>query len=225
MRIKDFPNSSKPREKFLKKGPEYLSDAELFAIILRTGTKKENVVDMSNRLIKKYGLNKLFECSLKELQKINGIGPSKAMQLLSIAEIIKRNSNSKLSGKKISSAKDVFNYFYEKLKNEKQENFFILILNSHNLVIHEELITKGILDSAILHPREVFKPAIKNSASKIVLVHNHPSGNPNPSEEDLNITEILIESGNLLGIKVLDHVIVTKNGYWSWIERNESNKY
>lgn len=220
MKIKDLPDSSKPRERFLKHGKEALSDAELMAIILRTGTIQENVVDMSNRLIKEHGLDNLFDCSLKELQEIKGIGQSKAMQILAMSELGKRYNNSKAPVKKITSAKNVFDYFYEKLKDEKQENFYILILNNANIIIKEELISKGILDSTILHPREIFKPAIKNSASKIILVHNHPSGNPNPSDEDLEITKQLIEAGKLIEIKVLDHVIIGGREFWSWVERS-----
>ena len=220
MKIRDLPDSSRPRERFLKLGPEALSDAELFAIILRTGTVKENVVDMSNRLISQYGLKNLFSCSLKELQEIKGIGPSKAMQLLAMSELGKRHSQSKTPVKKISCAKDVFNLFNERLKNEKQENFYVLILNTQNIIIKEELISKGVLDSALLHPREVFKPAIKNSAKKLILVHNHPSGNPSPSQEDLNITKKLIEIGEILDIKVLDHVIIGDGEWWSWKEKS-----
>jgi len=219
MRIKDLPNDSKPRERFVKYGAEALSDAELFAILLRTGTKNENVIEVANKLISEYGLDKLFECSLKELEKIKGIGPSKAMQILTIAEIQKRINNSKNPVKKISRAEDVFNYFYERLKDEKQENFYILILNNQNNIIKEQLISKGVLDAAILHPREVFKPAIKNSASKIILVHNHPSGNPEPSPEDLDITKQLIDAGKLIDIKILDHVIIGEGKWWSWVER------
>ena len=218
MKIKDLPDSSKPRERFLKYGKEALSDAELFAIILRTGTINENVVDMSNRLIKEYSLEKLYDCSLKELQEIKGIGPSKAMQILAMSELGKRYNNSKSPIKKITNAKDVFNYFHEKLKNEKQEHIYVLILNLQNHIIKEELISKGVLDSAIIHPREVFKPAIKHSASKIILAHNHPSGNPKPSKEDLEITKKLIEAGKLIDIKILDHVIIGNGEWWSWLE-------
>jgi DNA repair protein RadC len=218
MKIKDIPKEGRPRERFLKHGPETLSNAELFAILLRTGSKEENVVDMSNRLISEYGLDKLFECSLKELQKIKGIGPSKAMQILTIAELGKRYSQSKTPITKITQAKDVFDYFHERLKNEKQECFYVLILNNQNHIIKEELITKGVLDAAIVHPREIFRPAIKNSASKIILVHNHPSGNSNPSEEDLDITHQIIEVGKQIDIKVLDHIIIGNGSWWSWVE-------
>jgi DNA repair protein RadC len=218
MRIKDIPKEGRPRERFLKHGSEALSDAELFAILLRTGSGGENVVDMSNRLISEYGLDKLFECSLKELQQIKGIGPAKAMQILAIAEIQKRINQSKKPVKRISCAEDVFNYFHERLKDEKQEHFYVLMLDTKNNIIGEHLVSKGILDASIIHPREVFKPAIKNSASKIILVHNHPSGDPSPSEEDIGITNKIVESGKDLGIKILDSVIIGKEGWRSWRE-------
>ena len=139
----------------MKYGVETLSDAELFAIILRTGTKNENVVEVANKLITEYGLDKLFECSLKELRKIKGIGNTKAIELLTIGEIQKRINNSKNPIKKISSAKDVFDYFYEKLKDEKQENFYILILNNQNNIIKEQLISKGIIDDTDWHKKVI----------------------------------------------------------------------
>jgi len=224
MKIKDLPNSSRPRERFLKLGPEALSDAELFAILLRTGTrgkkgeKGENVIEMSDRLINEYGLDKLLDSSLIELQKINGVGPAKAMQILTIAELQKRINQAKTPTSKITCAKDVFNLFHEKLKDKKEEHFYVLMLDTKNKIIGEQLISKGILDSSIIHPREVFKPAIRNSASKIILVHNHPSGNPEPSREDLAITEKLLESGDQIDIKVLDHVIIGNGSWWSWVE-------
>ncbi|KKP30759.1 MAG: hypothetical protein UR15_C0001G0004 [Parcubacteria group bacterium GW2011_GWA2_31_28] len=220
MRIKDLPNDSKPRERFLKYGSKALSDAELLAIILRTGTKGQNVLELANYLIKRYGLDSLFDCSIDELRKIKGIGGAKAINLLSIAELAKRYSSYKFPVNKIKYAKDVFNLFHERLKNEKQENFIVLHLNKKNSVIKEEFITKGTLDSSLIDQRETFKLAIRNSASRIILVHNHPSGDPSPSPEDLEVTEKLVESGELLGISVLDHVIVGRESYWSWKESN-----
>ena len=221
MKIKDLPESTRPRERFLERGAEALSDSELFAIFLRTGCKGENVIDVSNRLISEYGLNKLFECSLNELQKIKGIGPSKAMQVLAMKEILKRINLAEKPIKKITCAKDVFDYFHERLKDEKQENFYVLMLNTQNNIIGEHLVSKGILDASMVHPREVFKPAIKNSASKIILVHNHPSGSSNPSNEDLEINEKLMKSGEELGIKVLDSLILGKEEFWSWKEKTQ----
>ncbi len=230
MRIKDMPDNNRPRERFLKYGPEVLSDAELFAILLRTGTRGklneegelmpgENVIDMSNRLIAEYGLDKLFECSLKELQNIKGIGPTKAMQILTISELGKRHSQAQKPITKITCAEDVFNHFHERLKDKKEEHFYILMLNTQNNIIGEQLISKGILDASIVHPREIFKPAIRNSASKIILVHNHPSGDPTPSAEDEEIAKRLMKAGEELGIKVVDSVIIGAEKWWSWKEK------
>lgn len=220
MKIQDIPKENRPRERFLKHGPEALSDAELFAILLRTGTKGENAIDMSNRLISEHGLDKLFECSLKELQQIKGIGPAKAMQLLAMAELGKRYAGAKNPIKKITHAKDVFDLFHEKLKNEKQENFIILMLNNKHHIIGEQLISKGTLDAALIEPREVFRAAIKSAAARVVLIHNHPSGDPNPSGEDIEITKKLIEVGKTINIPVLDHVIIGTDRYWNWCDFN-----
>lgn len=216
MKILDIPKENRPRERLLKHGANALSDSELLAIILRTGAKNENVIDMSNRLIGEYGLGNLYQCSLKELQKIKGMGEAKAMQILAISELTKRQNLAKSPKKFISSAKIVFEIMNEKLKDEKQENFIVIHLNNKNYFIKEELITKGVLDASIIDPREVFKSAIRNSASRIILVHNHPSGDPAPSKEDIEVTEKLIDAGKLLGINVLDHVIVGRDTYWSW---------
>lgn len=207
---------SRPRERLLKFGIENLSTAEILALILEKGTKQENVIEMSNRVINEYGLDKLSECSLKELKKIKGIGQAKAMQILALFEFNKRHNISKHPIKKISCAKDVFNLFHERLKDEKQENFYVLMLNSKNYIIREELITKGILDASIVHPREIFKPAIKNSTSKIILVHNHPSGDPRFSLEDKELTEKLIKAGEQIGIIILDHVVIGNEKWESW---------
>ena len=219
MKIKDLPDSSKPRERFLKHGPEALSDAELFAIILRTGLVGENVMEMSNRLISKFGLVNLFDCSLKELQEIKGVGPNKAMQLLAMSELGKRYNQEKNSVKKITCAEDVFKLFHTRLRDKKQEHFYILMLSNQNEVLQEQEVSKGTLYTSVIDSREIFKPAIKNSVAKIILIHNHPGGDPNPSEEDKEVTEKLVESGELLGIKVLDHVIIGREWFWSWKER------
>ena len=221
MRICDISLENRPRERFLKQGPEVLSDAELFAILLRTGTIHENVIDMSNRLLSEYSLDRLFDCSLKELQKIKGIGQIKAMQILAMSELGKRYKKSKNQTKKIACSEDVFNYFHEILKDKKQEYFYILMLNTLNHIIGEQLISKGGLDSSLAHPREIFKEAIKNSAAKIILIHNHPSGIVQPSKMDEHITDRFNESGKLLKIKVMDHVIIGKEEYYSFRENSK----
>lgn len=224
MKIKEMSEDSRPRERLLKFGIENLSDAELLALILEKGTKQQNVIEISNQLITKYSLEKLSECSLKELQEIKGIGQAKAMQILALFEFNKRHAmanNKSKNTKQIKSAKDVFSLFHENLKNDKQEKFSVLMLNNKNFVIGKEQVSLGILDSSITHPREIFRPAIKNSTSRIIIVHNHPSGDVSPSKEDLEITEKIIKAGELIGIQVLDHVILGYNDYWSWREANE----
>jgi len=219
MKIKEMPEDSRPRERLLKFGIENLSDAEILALILEKGTKQENVIEISSKLINQFGLDKISECSLKELQEISGIGKAKAMQILALFEFNKRYNLAKNPVSKISKAEDVFNLLHGKLKNEKQENFFVLMLNNKNQIIGEQMISKGVLDASIIDAREIFKPAIKNSSAKIVLVHNHPSGDAMPSKEDLEVTENIVKSGELLGIRVLDHVIIGRNKYWSWREK------
>jgi len=219
MKISDIPKESRPRERFITFGPESLSDAELLAIVLRSGTINENVIDMSNRIISAYGLYNLFESSISELQKIKGIGVAKALQILSISELWKRKESFKKQTKIIKSSKDIYNLFSDKLKGKSQEYFYIVMLNTKNKVIGIKKISLGILDASIIHPREIFKPAIKNSAARLIMVHNHPSGDPTPSEEDIVITKKLIEAGNLIGIEVMDHVIIGDSNWWSYVEK------
>lgn len=219
MKIKDIPKSNQPRERLIKNGIEVLSDAELLATIFQKGTKEENAIDMSNRLISKYGVDKLSACSLKELQKIKGIGKAKACQIIALFEFNKRHNLAKQNGKTIKSAKDVYDYCYSKLIGTDKEHFMVLHLDTCNRVIKDEIISIGTLNSSLVHPREVFKSAIKESANAVILVHNHPSGNAEPSEEDIKITNILFKSGELLSIKVLDHIIISNDGYYSFRDK------
>ena len=216
MRIKDITLENRPRERLEKQGPQILSDAELLAIILKTGTKVENVIDMSNRLISKYGFDKLSSCSLKELCEIKGIGFAKACQIVAVFELSKRHSRSQLQGNLIKTAKEVFEYYSPKMSSLDREQLVVLHLDTKNRVIKEEIVSVGALTGTIAHPREIFKSAIKESSHSIIIVHNHPSGDPTPSDEDLKMTERLMNAGELLGIKVLDHVIIGWEGWWSW---------
>ncbi|MBU4502279.1 MAG: DNA repair protein RadC [Nanoarchaeota archaeon] len=218
MRIKDMSEENRPRERFQRLGATALSDAELLALVLQQGTNGENVIDMSNRLLFRYGIDKLSDLSLNELQEIKGIGPAKAMQIKALFEFNKRYSLSKKNGKPIKSAKDVFEYASQKLLGADKEHFMILHLDSKNRVIKDETVSIGTLNASLIHPREIFKSAIRESANAIILVHNHPSGDPTPSEEDEEITKRLFDAGELLNIKLLDHVIVGDEGCWSWRE-------
>lgn len=221
-KIKDLPLDDRPREKLLLRGSQSLSDAELLAILLRTGTKGKSVVQVAYDLVERYGnLASLSTKSYSELIKTNGIKKDKAATLVAAFEIGKRTAiQSKwFSEKKITSPEDVAHIFIPMLKDELSEHFYIVSLNAANKIIRIDLISTGSLDSSIVHPREVFKVAIENSAKSIILVHNHPSGNPEPSNDDIAITKKLVEISKLMGINVFDHVIIAENKYTSFVEK------
>ncbi|MFH1053807.1 MAG: DNA repair protein RadC [Candidatus Woesearchaeota archaeon] len=215
MRIKDIPLQNQPRQRLLVDGVEVLSEAELLAIVLQNGTKEENVIDMSNRLLAKHSIDKLSECSLTELKDIPGIGDAKAMQILALFELSKRVKRGSIAGKVVSNSEDVAKYYMEKLRDKKKEHFIAVFLDSKNKIIKDEVISVGTLNASLVHPREVFKEAIKHSANSIILVHNHPSGDCGASEEDLKITKVLKEIGDSIGIKLVDHLIVGDDKYES----------
>ena len=218
MRIADISPDNRPRERFQKLGAHALSDAELLAIILQKGTRGENVIDMSNRLLSKFGIDKLSGLSLKELQEIDGIGPAKSIQIKTVFELAKRHNLAKKSGGQVKSAKDVFEYASQRLVAEDKEQFMILYLDTKNRIIRDEIVSVGTLNSSLVHPREIFKGAIKESANAIILVHNHPSGDPTPSDEDKVVTKRLSEAGEILSINMLDHVIVGADEFYSFEE-------
>ncbi len=214
MKIKDLPIESQPRERLLRFGVSSLSDAELLAIILQKGTRDENIIDMSNRLLKE----NLSDLSLEEMKKIKGIGDAKAMQIIALYEFSRRNAAKKDSKVMIRNANDIYNIM-KYLKEEKKEHLFGIYLDSKNQIIGKpELISLGILDASLVHPREILKEAIRKSAKSFILIHNHPSNSTEPSSEDIEITQRMKESGELLDIKLLDHVIIGE-GYFSFRER------
>jgi len=219
MKIKDIPWYNRPGQRLKKKGVSQLSDAELLAIVLGRGNKQENAIDLSNRVLAKYNFHKLADLSLSELDH-EFKNQVKALKITAMYEIFKRTNRLHKKGftKKIRNAEDVFNYYVDELKDKKKEHFYALLLDTKNRVISEELITVGILNASIVHPREVFKSAIRASSNSIILVHNHPSGDCTPSNEDKDVTTILENSGDLLGINVLDHIIIGKDSYYSFKE-------
>ena len=218
MRIADISPENRPRERFQRLGAHSLSDAELLAILLQKGTRGVNVIDMSNRLLSKFGIDKLCGLSLKELQKIDGIGPAKAIQIKTVFEFSKRHALVKKNITKITCAKDVYELLKENLCDLKQEVFVVLYLDTKNRILKEEIVTKGTLDASLIHPREVFRGAIKESAHAVIVAHNHPSGDPTPSEEDKEVTRRLSEAGELLSINLLDHVIIGSGGFYGFEE-------
>lgn len=208
MKILDIPLENRPRERMKLIGSHALSDAEILAIILQKGIKGENVVDLSNKLIFQFGLENLKNLSINELKSINGIGEAKALQIKAIFEINKRIKMGKICETIIKNSKDIINYYSHKLSDKKKEFFIAVFLDSKNKIISDKIISIGTLNSALVHPREVFKEAIKVSANSLILVHNHPSKDKTPSDEDLKVTEMFTKAGDIIGIKLLDHIIV-----------------
>ena len=218
MKIKDLPKAERPREKLIAKGVENLKDSELLAILLRTGRVGKNVIEISLQILSKYSKKRLLQMTYQDLLKIKGIDSAKATMLLSAFELSRRalevdDSNLPV----ISTPKDVVAQLTE-LSQNKKEHFVVIYLNARSQLVHKETISIGTLNANLVHPREVFEPALKHSAANIMVAHNHPSGDPEPSEDDLEITKRLMEAGKMMGVEVLDHVIVAKNSHFSFKE-------
>jgi len=211
--IKDIPIVDRPREKLVKYGVEKLSNAELLAIILKTGSKKENVLNLSKRLLREIGLENLENINLKKLTSFNGIGFVKAGEIISFIELSKRILLKKQATLYISP-KDVFQELRE-IRFKKKEYFVVFYLDIRRQEIKKEIISIGTLNELVIHPREIFEAAIRNVASQIIIAHNHPLGECNPTDIDIKITKRLVKAGQILGINIIDHVIVTKNNFFS----------
>jgi DNA repair protein RadC len=220
--IKQWPESDRPREKLLEKGAETLSDAELLAIILRTGEAStgQSALDHGRTLMVRFEtFRRLEEASLQELCALKGVGPAKAAQIKAVLEIAKRYAEEPMQqGEPFRSSQDVFQHYREHLGNQKKELFYVLLLDGKNRKIKDVRISEGSLTSSLVHPREVFNPVIRESAAAVILIHNHPSGDPTPSQEDLEITRRLREVGEVMGVRVLDHIIVGKGRYVSFVD-------
>ncbi len=214
--IKDMPTEDKPREKLTKYGPAALSTQELVAILLNTGTKKEDVLSMSSRIIKDYGARALAgQTDAEQLAKELDLPLMKAMQIVACAELGRRFFEKRSSGPQtIRTAKDVYEYLSD-MRNLPKEHLRGIYLNTHHRIIHDEVISIGTINSNLVHPREVFKPAIEHGAAAVILAHNHPSGIVTPSQADIEITNHIIEVGKIIGIPVIDHVILGKNKFIS----------
>jgi DNA repair protein RadC len=217
--IRDLPRIERPREKLIKYGAHRLSNTELLAILLRTGKKGESVLVLANRFLRKISLEKLSEFSYGEFRKISGIGPAKACELLSCVELGRRIfENKKVNISQLLSPQDVFDNLKD-MRVSKKEHFVVFFLDSRNQQIHQEIISVGTINASLVHPREVFEPAVKYLAVQVILAHNHPSGDLTPSEDDLTVNKRLTEAGRILGIEVLDHIIVTKDSFMSFKEK------
>ncbi len=217
--IKDLPKSERPRERFKKYGASALSDEELISILIRTGTSNISVRDVSLNLLKEINISELNNISYKTLNNIKGIGEVKAMTLLCAVELGKRALNEVQNISKIKTANDVYQLAKVEMENNLQERFMTIYLNSNNNVIFKKVLFIGTVNESRINPRDIFREAVKNNATKIILVHNHPTGNVNPSKSDLYLTQELSKLGEMLSITVLDHIIIGKNNYYSIKER------
>ena len=220
MRIHDIDPDNRPRERFLSSGPASLSPAELLAIILRSGIPGRNIVDTCHEMISRFSLERLPGLSLRELQEVPGIGEAKAMQVIAVFELHKRLRYSRNANRKVQSARDVFEYMRGRIPDETKEHLCILFLDAKNRIIRHEIVSVGTLTASLIHPREIFKAAIRESAHAVILVHNHPSGDVQPSGADKQVTTILKQAGNLLQIDLLDHVIIGADDWFSFRDQS-----
>lgn len=219
--LKDLPLEERPRERLATLGAEKVSNAELLAIIIRTGHYEETALQLAQKILNKAGeLRELPYLSAEELAEIKGIGQAKAVQVKAALELGRRMAAaSRGYGNNLSSPAAVYNYLAEDMRYLEQEEFRIILLNIKNIVIATETVFRGSLNSTIVHPREIFRHALKRSAASIILAHNHPSGNPEPSGEDVKVTRRLVDAGEIIGINVLDHVIIGEDSYVSLREK------
>lgn len=221
--IKAWPESDRPREKLLNYGASELSDTDLLAIVLRNGNAStgESAVDHARELLKRFeNLKGLDEASIADLTRVKGIGPAKAAEIKASLELARRLGGVKWqAGEPLRSAEDVFRHFHGELGRKKHEIFYVVLLTNKNRKIREVKISEGSLTASLVHPREVYNPVIRDSAAAVIFVHNHPSGDPAPSPEDIEITRRLKEVGEVMGVRVLDHVVIGHERYFSFSDR------
>lgn len=222
--IKDIPIDERPRERLINLGVENLSNEELLAILLKTGTKDMSVKILASNILKELSsIKDLKDMTLEKLIQIKGIKTAKACELLASIELGKRINQkfNNINQLKIVDSTSVFEYYKGVLEDKKQENFYCVYLDTKNNIIKDKLLFVGTINESLVHPREIFKEAYLLSASSIICIHNHPSGNVSPSKNDIIITEQLKQVGNVLGIKVLDHLIIGKEGYYSFMDNGK----
>lgn len=218
IRIKDLPEDIRPREKLIRCGPDALSDGELLAVVLTTGVKGQGVLELAGRILRDYGSRGIAsERDVRRLRELLGIPEVKACQIIACFELGRRFFNGSPTGEAIKGPADAFRYVAE-MGRLKKEEFRALYLDVRHRVLHEEVVSVGSLTGSLVHPREVFRPAVHYGAAAVLVAHNHPSGDTTPSQEDLAITRQLTEAGRLLGVELLDHLIVGGSQYISLME-------
>ena len=222
--IKKWPEDERPRERLLKSGAEGLSTAELFAIIFSTGGKEKSAIELAREVLMQFGsLKEIEDAAIAEFDDLKGIGSAKIAQLKASFEIgrrlLKGGKDDALQNPSFKNSREVFEYFRPRFYGLKKEKFLCALLDTKNRVFRETIISEGTLTSSLVHPREVFRNAIKEAAAAVLFVHNHPSGDPSPSQDDISITKRLMETGKVIGISVLDHIIVSDAKYLSLMEK------
>jgi len=215
--VRDLPRPERPRERLQRFGPEALSAQELLALVIGRGVPKKSVMSIAQELLAKFGnIKAISQASIEELSQIKGIGLAKAAQIKACFELGRREElEPELKNFDIKDPESVVRAIRASIKDKAKEHFKLILLNPRNKIIGISTISIGTLNASLVHPREVFKDAITHSAASVVLAHNHPSGDPEPSEDDLKITKKLVDAGKILGIEVLDHIIIAKNGFKS----------
>lgn len=219
--IKDVPKQDRPRERLLELGPQHLSNQELMAILLGSGTRQESVMTLAQRIMMYFeGLNLLRDAAIEELIAIKGIGAAKGVLILAAIELGKRMHKLKPQERYvIRSPEDGADYIMEEMRSLSQEHFVCIFLNTKNQILHRQTIFIGSLNASIVHPREVFREAVRRSAASIICAHNHPSGDPSPSQEDIHVTKRLSECGKMIGIELLDHLVIGDRKFVSLKEK------
>ena len=222
-KIKDIPKIDRPREKFLQKGADALSKSDLLAILLGSGIKGKNVRELSESIIKKFGKN-FLNITVDDLLEISGIGQAKALQITSAISLVKRfYADEKSNETIIKNSQDVLSLTYD-LRDKKKEHLVCLYLNARNSLLKKEIVSVGLLDKTLLHPREIFYPATELNAASVILIHNHPSGDSSPSEKDNQIVEKIVQAGEIMGIPVIDFIIISENNHYSFYEKLRKQK-
>jgi DNA repair protein RadC len=215
--LKNWPEAERPRERLLRQGANALSDAQLLGIILRTGTGGRTAVDVGRDLLERFGgLNGIAQAGINELTTVPGIGSAKAAEIKAAIELGRRHLKPTMAGISFCASKEVADFYQPRLRDARKEEFRCILLDTKNRLIREETVSTGSLTASLVHPRETFKSAVRESAAAVIFVHNHPSGDTKPSQEDILLTRRLVQAGDLLGIKVLDHVIVGDGNHFSF---------
>jgi len=219
--VHDLPREERPRERLKRLGAEALSAQELLAVIISRGSPNKSVINIAQDLLTKFGnINAISQATIEQLTEIDGIGPARATQIKACFELGKRQElEPELKDLSIENPKDVVDYIRKDIKDKAKEHFKLISLDARNKIICISNISVGTLNASLVHPREVFEEAITHNSASVILVHNHPSGDPEPSDDDLKMTKRLKESGNILGIEVLDHIIIGKNNYYSFKDK------